>query len=207
MSHLYHVYSICLTRPTTAADNSTLDSPTPRPALLLAPAHLSATSGQVYFLEYNGQTTTTSSTSSTQSTDLRRQHRILPSWERKEPTGVFDDAPVDRLETSAYQSTPYPVSEFTLIGVCQDVTKFCRTAKSVAKFNHGTSPQAAANWVNDVLNSVYTQCIYKPIDAYNEEQERLAQARSPPRFMSPPLSTNHVINSAHKMAHNSLMSC
>lgn len=202
MSHLYHVYSICLTRPA-AADTS--EPPTPRPALLLAPAHLSATSGQIYFLEYNGQATPTTPPT------LKRPQRKLPSWERKEPAGVFDDAPVDCLETSAYQSTPYPVSEFTLIGVCQDVTRFCRTAKSVAKFNHGTSPQAAANWVNDVLNSVYSQCIYKPIDEYNnEEQARLHQQISPPRFTSPPppsLSANHVTNSAHKMAHNSLMSC
>lgn len=181
MSHLYHVYSIAYRKPCP-------DSPTSKlvdhQGLFLAPAHLSNTSGRVYFLEYTGQPA--DGTNYNDNVSFRLPNRKLPSWEQpKRDCSAFGfNTPIDETQSALYFSTYFPVYDFKLLGLCQDVNGLCKTAKTVARFNHGLSAQGNLNWMNDVLASAVSQKIYQTViehEREKRERERLKQ-RSPSRL-------------------------
>lgn len=187
MSHLYFVYSITYQKP-----DSIGSSLTTHEGLLLAPAYIGHTDGQVYFLEYNGDTV-----SSSASRKPSIPHPKLPSWEQPKQEGIFCNSPIDKIQSEIYKSIDFPIIDFSLIGVCQDINGFCKTAKTVAKFNHGASFEATHNWICDVLASVTSQKIYKPILEYKNEQAQNEQFSS--KLTS---STNKsIFNNSSKLHH------
>lgn len=194
MSIPYAVYSIAIDCPDTPGD-----SPTPHEGILLAPAHLNrSTTAPVYFLRYTSHRTPPT-----------KPQRKLPSWERA-PTqtqtsggGVFD-GPVDQAQIDMYASGSYPITDMTLIGMCQDVNGFCKTAKAVAKFDRGASPEAARNWVADVLSSVLSQRIYCPMDQYLRDEEKAAEQRRE-RENSSSLTSKSIFNTRRMGLRTSLM--
>lgn len=155
MSYLYHVYAITFTKP----DRELNDPFIPHEGLLLAPACISKSSGldqQLYLIQYHGQKEPTSSTPGT-----KIQRPRLP--------GVFGNCPTDAVQTALYMSVRFPVSHFKLIGVSHDLYAFCRTAKTIAKYNIGSTFEARSNWMRDTILSVTNQGIYKTLEMYTNQ--------------------------------------
>ena len=149
MSYLYHVYSITFHKP----DRSIGEPVVSHEGLLLAPAYISPTSGQVYLLQYHGSKETNPNT-------------VMPAVRIP---GVFGNCPVDIAQDSLYKSITFPISHIQLIGVSHDLYAFCRTAKTIAKYNVGTTAEARQNWMSDTMASVKNQGIYKTLETYHNE--------------------------------------
>lgn len=186
MTHLYHVYTITFNKP----DLKPSDPVTPNEGILLAPAYISSpNSGQIYMIQYHG------------CRDIPNPNTVMP---KHRIPGVFGNCPVDTVQTDLYKSTQFFISKLELIGVSNDMLSFCRTAKTIAKYNIGTTQEARLTWLKDTLEMVTNQGVYKSMEKYNAElkQEDLRKFNrrlkgmsrrvcSPPmnQTMSPPVKT------------------